>query len=79
MQLELLEHTMLCIFFKKVLISRNKQAYLNQKEKKFAFEEHIFTVENGLKREICNIHGNSGLEIGLEILSVLWLIKIHPR
>lgn len=36
-------------------------------------------MENGLKREICNIHGNSGLEIGLEILSVLWLIKIHPQ
>lgn len=36
-------------FLKKVLISRNKQAYLNQKKKRFAFEEHIFIAENGLK------------------------------
>lgn len=32
-----------------MLISRNKQAYLNQKKKRFAFEEYIFIVENGLK------------------------------
>lgn len=32
MQLELLEHTHYFAFFFKVLISRNKQAYLNQKK-----------------------------------------------
>lgn len=29
-----------------MLISRNKQEYLNQKKKTLAFEEHIFIVEN---------------------------------
>lgn len=32
-----------------MLISRNKQEYLNQKGKKLAFEEHVFIVENDLK------------------------------
>lgn len=48
-QLELLEHMQHFAFFFKVLISRNKQEYLNQKGKKPAFEEHVFIVENDLK------------------------------
>lgn len=71
-----------CIFFKKVLISRNKQVYLNQrgKKKKPAFEEQVFIAENDLKggsgeasqytRERCTWFRNTKL---------FWLIKTHPQ
>lgn len=54
-----------------MLISRNKQAYLNQKEKRFAFEEYIFIVETVYKGGggVCSIQGNNAF--GLKILSIL--------